>query len=227
MARLAAILGLVVALAAALKWWEPFLTQQRAVITSTPSPGPRSVGIGVPLKPGARLCVAPVAIDRSTAKAQFTLSSSQPGPAPIVFEAKGGSYHAGAEVRPTLLRTPAPIAFQVIRPPADMTGEICVRNAGRSRLSFIGTNDPISIGLARTRIDGKELSGQAVELELLEARTQSVLGRLGTTVHRASDFTGNLMPFGLAWLLVVALVIGAPFAIFAAFWATLRADETD
>jgi hypothetical protein len=227
MARFATILGLVVALAGALHWWEPFLTQQRPEITSTPSPGPRSAGIGVPLKPGARLCVAPVAIDRSTAKALFTLSASRPGPTPLVFEANGDSYNAGAEVQPDLRRTPAPVAFAVGRPPRDLTGEVCVRNAGRSRLSFVGTDDPLAIGLARTRVDGKELSGQAVELELLEAGSQSVLGRLGTIVHHAADFTGNLMPFWLAWLLVVALVIGAPFAIFAGFWATLRAGEPE
>jgi hypothetical protein len=35
------------------------------------------------------------------------------------------------------------------------------------------------------------------------------------------------MPFWLAWLLVVALVLGTPFALFGAFWATLRAGEPE
>jgi hypothetical protein len=104
---------------------------------------------------------------------------------------------------------------------------MCVRNASRSRLAFVGTNDPFAIGPARTSIDGKQLAGQAVELDLFEARSQSVVGRLGAIVHHAADFTGNLMPFWLAWLLVVALVLGAPFAIFAAFWATLRVEEPE
>jgi hypothetical protein len=215
MARVVAILGLVVALAAALKWWEPFLTEQRAVITATPSPGPRSAGISVPLKPGSQLCVAPVPIDPATAKAQFTLSAARPGPSALTVEP------GGVGVRPTLQRNPLPVQV-----PVGQQARVCLRNASGSRISFVATNDPISIGLARTTIDGKELRGQAVELELLEARTQSVLGRLGTIVHRAADFTGNLMPFWLAWVLMVALVIGTPFAIFAAFWATLRADET-
>jgi hypothetical protein len=219
MARLAALLGLVVALAGALHWWEPFVTQQRAVITSTPSPGPRNVGIGVPLRPGSQLCVAPVAIDSATAKAQFTLSAARPGPTSLTVEPDG------AQVRPTLQRTPLPVALPFAQD--DTRGEVCLRNASRSRLSFVGTNDPISIGLARTTIDGRELSGQAVQLELLEARTESVLGHLGTIVHHAVDFTGNLMPFWLAWLLVVALVVGTPFAIFAAFWASLRASEPE
>jgi hypothetical protein len=226
MARFAAILGLVVVVAGALHWWRPFLTEQRAVIASAPSPGPRNVGIAVPLKPGSRLCVAPVAIDRASAKAQFRLSAARRGPAFLAFEASAGAYRSSAELRPILRRAPTSVVFPMGRPPGNVTGEVCVRNTGRSPVSFVGTNDPLAIGLARTRVDGKELPVQAVELELLEARTQSVLGRLGTIVHRAADFTGNLMPFWLAWLLVVALVIGTPFAIFAAFWVTLRADET-
>jgi hypothetical protein len=218
MARLVAILGLVVALAAALKWWEPFLTEQRAVITATPSPGPRSAGIAVPLKTGSQLCVAPVSIDTATAKAQFTLSAARPGPTALTVEP------GGVVVRPTLQRYPLPVQVPVAQ--RGEQARACLRNASGSRISLVATNDPISIGLARTTIDGKELTGQAVELELLEARTQSVLGRLGAIVHHAADFTGNLMPFWLAWLLVVALVIGTPFAIFAAFWATLRAHDT-
>jgi hypothetical protein len=224
MARFAAVLGLVVALAGALHWWRPFLTDQRAVVASTPSPGPRGAGIGIPLEPGGRLCVAPVTIDRASAKAQFTLSAAKPGPTRLVFETNGASYHSGAEVKTRLQRTPLPVEFAVGRPLRDVIGEMCVRNASRSRLSFVGASDPISIALTQTRIDGKPLTGQAAELELLEAHTHSVLGRLGTIVRHAADFTGNLMPFWLAWLLVVALVIGAPFAIFAGFWAALRSE---
>jgi hypothetical protein len=99
-----------------------------------------------------------------------------------------------------------------------------VRNASASRIRFTGTNDPIAIGLARTTVDGKALDGQAIALELLEARRQSILGRLGTIVHHAADFTGDLMPFWLAWPLVVALMIGTPLAILFGFWTTLRAD---
>jgi hypothetical protein len=219
MARLVAILGLVVALAAAVKWWEPFLTQQREVITATPSPGPRNAGIQVPLKAGAQLCVAPVVIDRATAEAQFTLSASRTGPVPLTVEP------GGTTVRPTLRRSP--LAVQVPVTGNGGQGQVCLRNAGSARVLFLATNDPISIGLARTRIDGRELRGQGVELELLEARTQSVLDRLGTIVRHAADFTGSLMPCWLAWLLVVALVVATPFAIFAAFWAALRADEAE
>jgi hypothetical protein len=116
------------------------------------------------------------------------------------------------------------VEIPVATPPRDEIGKLCVRNASRSRLSFVATNEPIAIGLARTTIDGKEVPGQAIELELLEGRTESVLGRLGAIIHHAADFTGNLMPFWMAWLLAVAVVVGTPLAIFAAYWAVLRPE---
>jgi hypothetical protein len=220
MARLAALLGLAAALVAALHWWEPFLTEQRAVITSTPSPGPRSASIDIPLRAGSQLCVAPVDIDTQTAQAQVKVAAAKPGPTPLEVDP------GAAMTRPALQRAPTAIRLPVPTPRHDIaSGRICVRNASDSRLTFIGTNDPIAIGLARTTIDGKQLDGQAVELALFAAGSESILGRLGEIVHHAADFTGELMPFWLAWPLVVALVIGTPLAIFGAFWWVLRADD--
>jgi hypothetical protein len=220
LARAVAIFSLVVALAATLKWWEPFVTQERAVATATPSPGPRGAAIAVPLARGARLCVGPVPIDAATGRAQFMVGAARPGATDLSFEVGQGA----VAVQPVLQAFPTAVSFPVPAGSQSPNAQVCVRNGNRTRLSFLGTNDALAIGPARTTVDGKEPAGQAVELELYEAKAQSVLDRLGTIVHRASDFTGNLMPFWLAWLLVVALVIGTPFAIFAAFWSTLRAD---
>jgi hypothetical protein len=164
--------------------------------------------------------VAPVELDTRTAKAQFGVWAAQPGP--IALQVTPGD----AGVRPTLTGAPASVQLPVATPARDTpNAQVCVRNASSSRLRFVGTNDPIAIGVARTTIDGNALDGQAVELELLEARKQSVLGRLGTVVHHGADFTGRLMPFWLAWPLVVAFVIGTPLLIFFGFWTTLRADR--
>lgn len=227
MARFAAILGLVVVALGALHWWRPFLTEQRVVFASTPSPGPRATGIAIPLKPHSRLCVAPVTLDPTVARARFTLAAARPGPARIEVQARAPGYGSDTSLEPSLQRTAMPVAIPIRRPGRAATGTLCIRNAGSSRLLFTGTNDRLSIGAAQTSVDGKKLDGEAIELELLEARTQSVLGRLGTIVHRAADLTGNLMPFWLAWMVVVALVMGTPIAVFAGFWATLRSGEAD
>jgi hypothetical protein len=223
MARWAALLGLVIALAGALHWWKPFVTQDRFVATATPSPGPAGPSFDIPVPPRSSVCVAPTTIDHATGQAQFTLApTSRPASLTVEANAKGYSSIRALSVpaSPEQQQVNAPL----VAPDRTVSGSVCVRNAGAARVALAGTNNALWIGVPKTSRDGRVLPGQAIALNLLEARKASLLDRLGTIAHRASDFTGHLMPFWLAWLVVVALVIGTPFAIFAAFWTTLRGE---
>jgi hypothetical protein len=223
MARWAALLGLVITLAGALHWWKPFVTQDRFVATSTPSPGPAGPSFDIPLAPGSSVCVAPTAIDPATGRAQFTLAPTS-RPVSLTVEANGRGYRSVRSVRLPASSMQQQVNAPLARPARTVTGSVCVRNAGTSRVALAGTNNAVWIGLARTSRDGRVLPGQAIALNLVETREQSVLDRLGTISSRAADLTGHLVPSWLAWILAVTLVVGTPFAIFAAFWTTLR-DE--
>jgi hypothetical protein len=222
MPRLAALLGVAVVLLGALHWWKPFVTQQRLIVTSTPSPGAISAAADVPLDAGSRVCVSPAPIDRATARAEFTLSAPRAGRARLAVEAKAPGYGARQSLDVDLGPQPKTILAPIVSPPRDVVGSICLHNSGRSRIAVTGTDNPVWIGLARTTVDGRELTGRAVAVNLVEARPRSILDRLGTIMRRAADFTGGAMPFWLAWLLTVMLVIGTPLAIFATYWAALR-----
>jgi hypothetical protein len=223
MARWAALLGLVITLAGALHWWKPFVTQDRVVATSTPSPGPAGPSFDIPVAPGSSVCVAPTAIDPATGQAQLTLAPTE-RPASLTVEANGRGYRSVRDVSVPASPKQQQVNASLAKPPHTITGSVCVRNAGKSHIALAGTNNAVWIGVARTSRDGRVLPGQAIALNLVETRRQSLLDRLGTISDRASDLTGHLMPSWLAWILAVALVIGTPFAIFAAFWTTLR-DE--
>jgi len=223
MARWAALLGLVIALAGALHWWKPFVTQDRFVATSTPSPGPAGPSFDIPVAPGSSVCVAPTAIDPTTGQAQFTLAPIS-RPASLSVEANGRDYRSVRAVAVPASPKPQQVNARLAKPSHTVTGSVCVRNAGTARVALAGTNNAVWIGVARTSRDGRVLPGQAIALNLVESRKQSVLDRLGTISDRASDLTGHLVPSWLAWILAVALVVGTPFAIFAAFWTTLRGE---
>jgi hypothetical protein len=225
-ASLSALAGLLVVLVGAAVMWLPPLLESRPVVTSTPSPGPWISRLDVPLRPGSQACVGNVALDTATGRVQFIVSSRQAGTARLDMEARAPGYLArGAATVPTSSAiTPARARIQ---PPArNSVGTVCVRNAGDSTVSLLGTNEATAIGLSQTSVDGRSLGqSHGPKLMLLEARDRSIVARLGTIMHRASDFTGGLMPFWLAWPLVVGFVLATPFAIFAAFRLAFR-DET-
>jgi hypothetical protein len=221
MARFSALLGLLIVLLGAIHWWKPFLTQDRFVVTATPSPGPTGQIVDIPLTAGSRVCVAPAPIDRATAQVQVILAPTT-RPLRLDVEAAGGGYRFSRPVQvpasPVLQRVNAPIAS----PSRDVVGSICVRNSGDTAAALAGTNNGLWIGTATTSLDGRQLTGQAIALNLLEARRQSILDRLGTILDRVAGFTGELMPSWLAWMIVVALVVGTPLAVFGGLWLTLR-----
>jgi hypothetical protein len=222
MARLSAIGGLVIVLIGALVWWQPFVTEQRVAVTSTPSPGPAFSPIPIRLKPGSRACVEPVAIDPTTARAQVALSGAGSATVALLAEAPGYRHQSAARV--LLAKRPAAVELPIAPPARTLEGKVCVVNTGRARVNVLGTNELPAIGLARTSVDGQLSQDRGIALNLFEAHRHSLVGRLGTSLHRASDLTGGLMPFWLAWLLVVVLVIGTPFAVFAGYAASLRDD---
>jgi hypothetical protein len=224
--KASALAGLIATLVGAAVLWAPFLLRAHPVVTSTPSPGPRASRLDVLLKPGSRACVNPVAIDAATARLQVLVSSRRPDTARLAFDTSAPGYRARGTATVPMSSKVSSARAAIAPPPRDVTGSVCVRNVGSATVSLFGTNEAPSIGLAQTSLDGRSLGAtQGAKLTLLEARDRSILGRLGTIVHRASDFTGGLMPFWLAWPLVVVLVLVTPFAIFAAFWLAFR-EET-
>jgi hypothetical protein len=224
MARVAAILLCLVVVVGAVRWWKPFLTLDRVAVTATPSPGSIRANLPVPVARGSKVCVAPAPIDRSTALAQVALGPL-PSAAQLTVETTGPGYRRERALQVRASNAPTVVEAPVVAPPRDVVGRICFRNDGRTQVVFLGTNEPLSIGQAQTSVDGKRLEGQAIGLNLLEARRQSMLDRAGTIVDHASAFTGGAMPVWLTWLVVLAFVVGAPVAAVATLWLTLRGGD--
>jgi hypothetical protein len=218
-------LGLAIVLVGAAIWWVPFLARSRAVVTSTPSPGPSYSRLDVPLKAGSQACVDNVALDPRSAQVQVIASTRAPAATPLEFEARAPGYRQSRTVTASTAGKPVPVRAALAPPARTVTGVVCVRNRSGQAVALYGTNEATAIGLSRTSVDGRSLGGaQGISLTLLEARDRSILARLGTVVQRASAFSGALMPPWILWPLVVLLVVAAPPAIFWAFWLALREE---
>jgi hypothetical protein len=227
-ARAAIALAVLLVLAGAVASLWPFITRDRAAITASPSPGPRSADhVDIPLRPRSELCVAPVTIDTASAVAAFTVNSPTVGTTRVDVLTSAPGYRRRAALDVDLRASGTPVNAPVGPPPRRVTGRVCVRNATRHRIALAGTNNPQWIGVARTSIDGRELQNQAIALTLLEPRSQSILDRLGTIVRHATDLTGGAVPFAVGWLIIVGFVVATPVAILLLFWLALRESGLD
>jgi hypothetical protein len=226
MASRVALAGLALALIGIAAWCLPFLFRSADVITATPSPGPSHSRADLVLRPGSRVCVGDVPIDPATGRVQFKLSAVPPTQARLLIEARAPGYLQSATVTQPATRSVEPVTARIASPERTVVGEVCARNQGSAPVALYATNEAPAIGISRTSLDGRPLGqSQGVALTLLEARKRAPVARLGTIMQRAADFTGGLLPSWLAWPLVVGLVLGTPFAVFAAFWLALR-EET-
>jgi hypothetical protein len=227
-ARLAVALAALLVIAFAIKSPLSFLTIERTVIASSPSPGARAADtLEIPLRPRSRLCVGPLTLDPATGAANFFLPAAQPGTATLEVVARAPGYRDGTTVRVDIAPPGTPVSAPLRPPPRVVSGNLCVRNRGGRTVRLIGTNNPNWIGIPKTSIDGQELMNQAMALTFIERKRQSILDRLGTIVRHATDLTGGAVPFAVGWLIIVGFVVATPVAILLLFWLALRESGLD
>ena len=83
--------------------------------------------------------------------------------------------------------------------------QLCVRNTGRRAVGLVGTDEPLSVSLPATDVDGKPTGEVDPAITFLAGPPQSIISRAGTILGRASDFTGGFVPLWLLWPLTIAV----------------------
>jgi len=208
----------------ALHWWRPYVELRRLPLTSSPGLQPLFGRADVTLNARRRLCIAPVALDTDTDLAQFEVTSPK-RPQPLLVRATGPGYRSSAIVRDYPADTLTPVFGTLTPPRRDIVGTVCITNRGRAAIALLGTNEPRSLTTPNPTVGGRTLTNQDVTLDLYSSHPQSIASRLGTILHRASAFTGDLAPVWLLWPIAVLVMIGIPAAIVAGFAASLREER--
>lgn len=211
LALVAPLVLLVVYLAGALHWYRPFLDQRRAVVASTPSlEGIQSLK-EVRLRPGQRGCIQTLPLDPQDHRLRLVLWAHAARPVPLSFALRGRGYAARGRFAGYPAGGPAPVIAPVSpAPPAAFDGTLCVRNEGRHSVGLVGTDEPNSLTLPSTRVDGGAESPVDPAVTFLDGPDASILSRAGTVIGRVSDFTGGVMPVWLLWPLALLIVVGVP-----------------
>ena len=199
----------------------PYLTQQREVIASTPTPHALNAVSPVPVKPGSTACMTQVTFSPQAQAVQFDAAgAAQQKTPPLVVTAKGPGYRASARVNGG---RPGNGSIDVAIRPAShsLIGELCIRNAGRSQVALAGTTEGRTVGRSLTTVDGV-LQVPQVSLTLHERAAASLGSRIGALFRHATAL--NPMTPLLAWILAIVVLLLVPLAAFWALAASFRAE---
>ncbi len=202
----------------------PWLLRERAAVSSTPIIRPPSVVAELQLRPGQEACVSDVLFtpEAEEVKVQVTRTRQDAGPR-LAVTASAEGYGA---------RAAAPAGYgprqdlEVALPPAPRQvggGKLCVRNAGRTDVWFLGTVEERALATQRTSIDGRPAPVQ-LAVTLQEREPRAFLARVGELVDRAAAFRPAYLGPAVLWLLLAGVVLLVPAAVLAAFRRALDED---
>jgi hypothetical protein len=209
----------LVVVVAALAWFLPFVARSRQFVSSTGASPPFSNVTPVRLKPRSVLCMTKVTIDTDAGLAQFTaIPGSRPAPTLGVSAEGPGGYRSSETTVPGGYRVPGAQKAPITPPPHPLIGRVCVRNAGRTAISFVGTTEERTSGREQTVIDGRRVEPD-VQLNLLERDTRTLLEGLPDVLRHMAAFKGSFVSVGLLWVLLLLVTLGVPALVLGAIAA--------
>ena len=209
------LVGLVAFLLAVAYFFVPYLTVERTIVTSTPSPFPRTPKSAtlIELRPRAAACLDRVGLEPRSEQALIRLHTRGRPRVPVAVELSGPGYRARSVLRRYVSGTD--VLVPVRAPRRELLGEACIRNLGDGPVWVTGSSEgPRVQSRSETTVDGRPIAAD-VGLVFFEGRPASLLGRAGAIVDRASEWK----PFGpvAAWVVIALLAAAVPVATLAAF----------
>jgi hypothetical protein len=207
--------ALACVLAAAL--FVPFLTKDRVLVASTPSPRPLFSLAFVALPPDGRLCASDVTIPHDARVLRVQARTfGRPGP-PLTVTVGAARARVGAGYADgTTLAVP-------FRPPSGTRlGRVCVARAGAAPLAFAASTEDRTQSRPRYAVDRRPVDAD-VYLAFDTGRTGSAIAQTPAIAGRMRAFRPGVVGAWLLWPLLVLTVAGVPAGVFLALRRALVA----
>jgi hypothetical protein len=216
MRRASALLVLVVFAIGAVKWYVPWLTMPRTVVTSTPSLDGMSYRAEVKVPAGKTACIRPLPLDPGVRQIRMLLDVTG-AQAPVVeLTLRGAGYESHGRFANYPLSAATIVLAQLSRPPdRAVAGVVQAELAILRAVGLVGTSEPESLTIPVTYVAGKPAGEIDPAITFLTGEQRSVLQRAGTVLDRAAAFTG-VVPGWLMWPLALLFFAGLPLAVAAA-----------
>jgi hypothetical protein len=210
----------------ALWFYLPHLTEAHPNVISTPSLVGFQSSKQVVVRRGQQACIAPVPLEPALRTVRMVLQARGTEASPLEVELRAPGYRGtgrlagyapGGAVAVDAAVSPAP--------PRDVDGTLCLRNTGRRAVGLVGTDEPLSVTIPVTTIDGTAAGPVDPAITFLSGPPQPMISRAGTILGHASAFTGGFVPLWLLWPLAVLLVLAGPVALAWALYTSLGREE--
>ena len=195
-----------------------YLTVERGLVASTPSPRPVFKVTDVPLASGQRLCLTDVTIPDDAQRLRMQVRTfGRPGPA-LAVELHAGGYDERLRV-PAGYPDATVLDAPMRAPRSASLGEVCLRQDGGAPIALVGTTEERTLSRPVGKLDGRAIAPDTY-LVFDEAGTASVLSKTPAILDRMSAFRPGIVGPWLLWPLLVLVVIGVPGGV---LWALRRA----
>jgi hypothetical protein len=196
------------------------LTEKRTRIASVGAPSPVAETIPIRARPGQVVCATRALLSPDTQVVEVVVDQgSRPMP-PLEVWADAPGYRSPPARVPAGEPGRHGVTTQITPPDRDMLGRVCLRNAGRAPVTFVGTREFRTITRLITTVDGTPIEPD-LTLTLYSATPVSVAGELSHIVDRMTISRGFLGAEWLVWTLLVLVAVGVPAATLAALYRAL------
>lgn len=212
MGRAPVVIALLVLAGFAVFRFEPFLTKDRQVVASSPSPPPIYGMTPVALPGQATACLDQMPYDTHSQVFQLSVvKAPKSSPAlDITFKAKGyrdrvripGGYREGV------------IEVDVRPPKRSLLGTMCMRNTGAKPVEFQGSTEGRTQSRPNLKVNGAPVAIRLAN-SFRERGPANLISRTGAIVDHSATF--KPLPLWLVWPLGLLALIGIPALTLVAF----------
>jgi hypothetical protein len=199
----------------------PWLTHDRALPASVPSPPALFAIAYVAVAPGQSACFDDAAIEQHSQQARFRVATGgAPGPA-LALSARGGGWSQSVPVRGGYADG---ATLQVaLRPPSrPVLARVCIADRGARPVRLYASADRTR-SRSTAEVAGRP-AGRSIWFALFERRRVSLAARLPTVLQRVTAFRPGIVGVWALWVLLAGVIVLLPLVVVLGYRAALR-DE--
>jgi hypothetical protein len=222
MARAPIVIALLVVAVFSVWRFAPFLTEDREVIASTPSPPPVYVSSPATVPGHGVACLDQMPYDSHSEVLQLVVAKAPKSSPALDITLKAKGYRDAVTLPSGYVA--GPVEVRVKPPKHSVLGTLCIRNTGAQAILLQGSAEGRTASRPNLTVNGAPVAIR-VTTKFHERKPSSLLARTPSVIDHAASF--KPLPLWMVWPLAFIVLLGIPALTLVAFAATARAAPAE